>query len=376
MTPSTVNLQLMLNMVPAPAYVTEKLESVQVTRNDNGPSGFQLIFHADRTAGLSQDFALLSGSLLQPTTRITISVVLSGTPTVLMDGFITRQELSHSKQFGASSFTITGEDVSVAMDRVEISLEYPEMGDSVIALLVLAKYMAFLTPNVIATASDLIPLAVENVPQQSGTDREYLMQLAAPYGYIFNVQPGPSAGMNTAYWGPKPRTGRVNRALTVDMGPATNVDALSFQFDSLAPILVYGMVQDDFTEIDWPLATLTSTREPAFASSPALDVFGLLQRRNLFCDPRYGYLKAMVDAQAQTDLSTDQVVVGQGELDTLRYGDVLAVPGLVDVRGSGQSYDGRYYIQTVTHTIARGSYKQAFTLNREGLGSTVSSVTP
>jgi hypothetical protein len=376
MTPSTIDLQLLLNSAPAPTYVIEKLESVQVIRNDNSPSGFQLSFHADRTAKLSADFALLSGGFLQPSTRVTISVVLSGTPTVLIDGFITRQELSHDREFGASTLTIIGEDVSVAMDRVQFSLEYPEMGDSVIALFVLAKYAVLAVPNVIPSPADLIPLAVENVPQQSGTDREYLMQLAAPYGNIFNIQPGPSAGTNTAYWGPKPREGVVNRALSVDMGPATNIESLSFQYDSLSPLLVYGMVQDTLSEDDLPLATLGSTRTPAFATQPALNVFSLLQRRNLFCDPRYGYLKALVDAQAETDVSTDQVVVGSGELDTIRYGDILNVPGLVDVRGTGNSYDGRYYIQTVTHTIARGSYKQAFTLNREGLGSTISSVTP
>jgi hypothetical protein len=376
MTPSTINVQLLLNLAPAPSYVTEKLESIQVTRNDNSPSGFQLVFHADRTSGLSMDFSLLSGGALQPGTRVTIAVVVSGSPTVLIDGFVTRHELSHSKQFGASTLTVTGEDISVAMDRVEFSIEYPSMGDGMIALLVLSKYMAWAVPNVIATYADIVPLAIESVPQQSGTDRSYLMQLAAPYGYIFNVQPGPSAGSNTAYWGPKPRTGPVNRALTVDSGPATNVESLNFQLDSLAPVLVYGMVQDNITELDLPLATVVSTNYPAFATKPRLDVLSLLQRRNLFCDPRYGYPKATIDAQAQTNSSTDQVVVGQGEVDTIRYGDILAVPGLVDVRGSGTSYDGRYYIQAVTHTIARGSYKQAFTLNREGTGSTIAEATP
>lgn len=375
MTPASINLQLLLNLSAAPSYVMEKLETAEVTRNDNGPSAFQLSFHADRAAGLSEDFSLLSGSLLRPSTRITICVVLNSTPTVLIDGFITRQELSHNRDFGAYTLTITGEDISIVMDRVELSLEYPGMGDSVIALAVLAKYVAFAIPHVIPTEVDLIPLPVERTPQQSGTDREYLQQLAAPYGYIFNVQPGPAAGTNTAYWGPRPRIGAVSPALSVDQGPSTNVESLDFQFDSLAPTLVYGMVQDDETQIDAPLATLTSTEEPPFASSPALDLFGLLQRRNLFCDPRYGYLMAMVNAQAQTNVSTEQVVVAQGELDTLRYGDVLATPGLINVRGTGLSYDGRYYIQSVKHTIARGSYRQAFTLTREGVGSTISKVT-
>jgi hypothetical protein len=39
------------------------------------------------------------------------------------------------------------------------------------------------------------------------------------------------------------------------------------------------------------------------------------------------------------------------------------------VRGSGFSYDGLYYVKSVTHQIARGSYTQSFRLSRDGTGS-------
>ena len=87
-------------------------------------------------------------------------------------------------------------------------------------------------------------------------------------------------------------------------------------------------------------------------------------------------MKAMIDAQSTTDTSTDRVVVGQGQLDTLRYGAVLEAPGLVDVRGVGYSYDGTYYVQQVKHSIRRGGYTQNFTLTREGVGSTITEVRP
>ena len=127
--------------------------------------------------------------------------------------------------------------------------------------------------------------------------------------------------------------------------------------------------------VDGKIETLCEQFEGKKLNSPndvALDYAGGLY----FTDPRYGYLQALVDAQAITDVSTDQVVSAKGELDTIRYGAVLNTPGLVDVRGAGESYDGRYYIPTVTHTLRRGAYRQAFTLTREGTGSTVSSVTP
>jgi len=41
------------------------------------------------------------------------------------------------------------------------------------------------------------------------------------------------------------------------------------------------------------------------------------------------------------------------------------------VRGVGLTYDGLYYVKSVTHTIGRDSYRQKFTITREGTISTV-----
>jgi hypothetical protein len=49
---------------------------------------------------------------------------------------------------------------------------------------------------------------------------------------------------------------------------------------------------------------------------------------------------------------------------------------VVGLRGVGYSYDGLYYVQQVAHTIERGSYRQRFNLQREGLGSITPVVVP
>jgi hypothetical protein len=46
----------------------------------------------------------------------------------------------------------------------------------------------------------------------------------------------------------------------------------------------------------------------------------------------------------------------------------------VGVRGAGPAFDGLFYVRSVTHNIKRGEYKQSFTLGRNGLLSTLSSV--
>ncbi|MDB5678833.1 hypothetical protein [Sphingomonas bacterium] len=376
--PASVKLELWLGSTvprPASAAVMERLDSVEVTCADDAPRSFKLTFKADRAAGPAADFALLSGGDLAPWNRAIVSVGLGSASQVLIDGFITQHELSHDGPFGGVVLSVTGEDVSILMDRVQISLEYPQMGDSLIALAVLAKYGPIgVVPEVIPTAADLTPIVIERTPQQNATDRAYLRELAAPHGYLFHVRPGPEPMTNIAYWGPPLNIGSVKPALSVDLGSTTNVDRISFRLDSLAPVQLYGMVQDDDTEIDAPLVTFGSSRMPPLATDPALNPVGLLQRRDIFTDPRLGYIQALVSAQATTDVSTDQAVTAQGEVDTLRYGAVLEAPGLVDVRGAGTSYDGRYRVKTVTHSLARGRYQQSFTLAREGIGSTIDRV--
>ena len=76
----------------------------------------------------------------------------------------------------------------------------------------------------------------------------------------------------------------------------------------------------------------------------------------------------MAQAQGQTDAAARKTVSVSGELDAGRYGSVLQARARVDVRGVGLTYDGSYYVKTVTHTITRGSYRQAFTLTRDGIG--------
>jgi hypothetical protein len=79
--------------------------------------------------------------------------------------------------------------------------------------------------------------------------------------------------------------------------------------------------------------------------------------------------QAFARAQAETDRSQDSVIRATGELDALSYEAILRPRGLVGVRGVGYSYDGTYYVQRTSHTIENGSYRQQFTLEREGLGA-------
>jgi len=75
-------------------------------------------------------------------------------------------------------------------------------------------------------------------------------------------------------------------------------------------------------------------------------------------------------------MNNSDAITGTGSLDVVRYGQVLRSRMLVGVRGAGLAYDGMYYVNSVTHNLKRGEYKQSFTLSRDGLISITPRVLP
>src|SRR5207244_7743157 len=67
-------------------------------------------------------------------------------------------------------------------------------------------------------------------------------------------------------------------------------------------------------------------------------------------------------AQSVVDRSSWSIVA-EGELNTVAYGGVLKAKKPVLVRGIGQQFSGRYYVERVLHVIdGSGSYVQRFSL--------------
>jgi hypothetical protein len=63
------------------------------------------------------------------------------------------------------------------------------------------------------------------------------------------------------------------------------------------------------------------------------------------------------------------VVTASGQLDVARYGHLLRARHLVGVRGAGRSYDGHWFVRSVTTTLKRGQLTQSFSLDRNAFES-------
>lgn len=371
--------------VPASASVVQELDTIEVTYDDSLRSGFQISFWLGR-AGQTQvmDYPLLASQVFTPFNRLILVVTFGAKSQVLMDGIITHLQILPSNQPGASKLQVTGEDVSLMMDLTDRKQAFENQADPIVVGQVLAS-LEYGQYGLVPMISPIPASAVEATQElsfQDGTDLAFLVALAKRYGYVFYVIPGltpgspvPAVGTNAAYWGPRIRTGPSQAALSVNQGPTTNVDSIHFTYNALSPVTVTGAVQDRVTNTVQQVSAQVSD-EPSLSLTSATTTQAKVRKRWLGATSGLSFTEAQALAQGKVDDAASSTVVAEGQLDTLRYGSLLQARRLVGVRGAGATYDGNYYVKRVTHSLALGNYKQAFTLLRQGIGATSPRVTP
>ena len=359
--------------VPKPlgAAFVNQLASIEVTQVSNAASGFQLVFESERgvATGALPTFA--------PFSRVVVLVLIDGVPEVLIDGFVTHQELIPGRQTTGSMVAITGEDATVMMDLEQKTATFPALNDWAIANKILGSYIKYgLVPDAKTPRGMEQPLPTQRTPVQHATDLEQLRIMASRYGFVFHVTPTLVPMVNTAYWGPPQWTGAPQPALSASMNNLSNVKSLSFTYDTLAPTTVSGMISNPSTGKAQTINVAKST-VPPLSRQPALTA-NKPNVRNTLLTGVSGWGTGLAEARARSmvDRSTERVLVAEGQVSVMDYGKPLHAKRLVSVRGTGASYDGLYYVERTTHVLRRGTYDVSFRLTRAGTGSTLARVSP
>lgn len=351
--------------VPASYDVMDTLVSLEVSNNDKQRDGFQMTFAVGKTSPL--DYNLLASGLLDPPNQVSVMVVFGAMPQVLINGMITQHQFVPSNEPGKSTLHVTGEDIGLKFDLQEKSMTYPNMPDFAIVSQIILQNG--LLPQVTPTTD--VPLQTERIPTQQGTDLSYVQKLAERNGFVFYTQPTLVPGLSTGYWGPENRLGLPQPALTMNMGPYTNVDTpINFSLNALGPATPQITVIEPITGTPINIPAPSGFRPP-LALRPVPSLRTTIARDVANLNPMDATLKAVSSVTDSAD-----AVTATGTVDAVRYGRALQSRQLVGVRGAGYSYDGIYYVKQVKHSIKPGEYKQSFTLTREGLGSLTPVVVP
>jgi hypothetical protein len=355
---------------PVPRSVMEALTQVSVTSGSSGsPGSFSLNFSTSKVSEITNE--LLPSGYFDPTTRVVISATLNGATTVLMDGVITTQDVVPSDEAGKSTLSLKGEDLTRMMDLIDFSslIPYPAMPYEARVALIIAKYTALygVVPLVLPSVLLFVKNPLEGIDTQVGTDLAYVNMLAERAGYTFYLMPGPEPGMSIAYWGPKLQAMipflPTPKPFAIDWDGRSNVESLQFSFDGFKKTLFVVLIKvgDIPVPLPIPIPDITPLSPPLGAKLPI----------PLKVTPLTGFSPYSVIQDAAMALAkaadAANVVSGHGTLDVLRYGSILSPRTIVEVQGAGITYDGSYYVQSVTHTIKQGSYKQDFSLLRNAL---------
>jgi hypothetical protein len=291
---------------------------------------------------------------------------VNGVPNVVSDGVVTQHQVSPSNDAGAATLTVTGEDLLLLLDLEQRGRQFPAMPYTARVAAILLPYLRHgIVPLVVPPVTLDVENPLERIPVQRDTDLGYLNQLAEDVGYTFFLLPGPAPLTSVAYWGPQVRVGVPQPALSVNLDAASNVESLSFAYDGLSKSRLTVTVQEPFTKLPIPVPLPdVSLLRPPLALRPA----PTLRTEDLAGVAKQHPVKAALLGLSRSAAGTD-TIRGSGQLDVLRYGRVLAPRQLVGVRGAGPAYDGPYYVESVTHSIRPGSYRQSFSLSRDGFVS-------
>jgi phage protein D len=311
-------------------------------------------------------WTVLDDELFTRLAKLRLSVTVgTGSAIPLLDAYVIDVDTSFSEP-GNSEMVVTAMDPTVLMHLDEKVRSWPSMKDSDVATAIFGDSAYGFSPVVESTGYSRDEQ--DHTLVQRGSDIQFLQQLADRNGFECFVALNDAGVVEGHFHPPKPDA-QPQSTLTVNMGSATNVNRFKARYDMLGPAVAKAATidPDDASSQSGDAKTPAKTEDMGEApSTPSdrprtvlLSQLGMAQSGEI-----QRYAQSVVDRSSWS-------IVAEGELSTVAYAKVLRAKQPVMVRGVGQQFSGRYYVERVLHTITGdGSWTQKFTLRRNATGLT------
>ena len=358
--------QLSIDGAPAPANVLGAVKLIEV--EDHLSMADMMKIHlavAVREDGAG--WTVLDDEIFSRLKHLQVTVSVGTGPALpLIDAYVVNLESSFGNDPGSSELVVTAMDPTVLMHLEEKVKQWPNMMDSDVASAIFSAADYGFTPVVESTQWSR--QEDDQTLIQRGSDITFLQQLAERNGFECFVQLGSGGQVEGHFHPPKPDA-TPQGTLTVNTGAATNVDQFRAKYDMLGPAVAKAATIDP----DDASSQSGDASEPAQASSMGADPATPATRPRKVLLSKLGiaqsgelqrYAQSVVDRASWS-------IVAEGEVNTVAYARVLRAKQPVMVRGVGQQFSGRYYVERVLHTIkSDGTWTQKFTLRRNATGLT------
>jgi hypothetical protein len=364
-------------LLPAGLDVMEAIEEIEIDCSARGGANFRLVLAAGRSGPLGLlGPPFVDDPRFQSGGRIAVSMVLGVKPVPIFHGMVTRTQSLPASTTHDGRLVLLGRDLTALMDRIEYQGEWPALAPNLIATAILAQYIPDgIIPMVIPPTIFEQPNPVDYTPQQSGTDLEYLRELARCSGHHAVIQPGPAPSTSTFYWGPLPIPGLPQKTLSVDLGPMSDAFDVTVTHDSDQITTASAQVTDRMTGVSMPIMVPAAPGAPQGAAPQWLLRMGQLREERM-ATSGMSAMQALACATGRLQETAERTVQVSGTINNVQYNDVLKPFQQVNIRGLGAIYNGLYTVSGVRHSIRKGDYSQTFTLQRGELYSLTPVVPP
>jgi phage protein D len=312
-------------------------------------------------------WTVLDDELFTRLAKLQLSVTVgTGRAMPLIEAYVVDVDTSFSNEPGTSEMAVAAMDPSVLMHLEEKVKAWPNQKDSDVASAVFSD-SAYGFSGVVDTTNTSHD-EKDHTLMQRGSDIQFLQHLAERNGFECFVALNDSGTVEGHFHAPKPDA-QPQGTLTVNMGSATNVNKFRARYDMLGPAVAKAATIDpddakdqsgDASQAEQSDSTGSESTTPSdrprkvLLSGLAMSQAGEVQK----------YAQAVVDRSSWS-------IVAEGELNTVAYAKVLRAKQPVMVRGVGQQFSGRYYVERVLHTITGdGTWTQKFSLRRNATGLT------
>ncbi len=276
----------------------------------------------------------------------------------VMRGYIRQIDSDYPQQMGQASVRVTGQDESLLLDREHIHRRWSEPDNP-------------LSDGAIAREAVQSPITVQAEEGLTNTD---LVQNDTTYRFLRSRAEANGFELyfreQTLFFGPPQLEGDPLPTIMLYAGRNTNCLELSVAHDGHRPVEVrIARSQPSGSESDDGQGPFTSTlpllgSEPAQGDEPTLPPF--VWQMN----PRGA---SMEEARSRAQAAANENawrIRATGELDGALYRNVLLTHRTVNLDGAGDTEDGAYYVDSVTHSFTADGYRQQFTLIRNATGRT------
>jgi phage protein D len=312
-------------------------------------------------------WTLLDEGIFTRLAKLRISVAVgAGAATPLLEAYVVDVDTNFSTDPGGSELAVTAMDPTVLMHLEEKVKAWPNQKDSDVASAIFSDSAYGF--SAVVESTKLSRQESDHTLIQRGSDIQFLEQLADRNGFECFVALNDQGVVEGHFHPPKPG-GQSQGTLTVNMGSATNVNRFRARYDMLGPAVARAATVDvdDASSQSGDANEASQAGEMGAESSTPVD----RPRKVLLSQLGMGSAGEVQQyAQAVVDRSSWSIVA-EGELNTVAYGKVLRAKQPVMVRGVGQQFSGRYYVERVLHTITGdGTWTQRFTLRRNATGLT------